>query len=150
MPASKEITYTGRVVDNKKQAPILGAKVKFVYPGNAIISYTDIEGIFQLKFNFHSNESIHGKLTVEASGYKTYYSSMKISPQPRDLGDIKLLEPHDIKLLNSNSETDIFIPIPVIATILAGLFAIAILAMQTSNSKFPVRKHNDSINIYQP
>jgi hypothetical protein len=148
MSASKEITYTGRIVDNKKQAPILGAKVKFVYPGNAIISYTDIEGIFQLKINFSSKESIYGKLIVEANGYKTYYSSMKISPQPRDLGDIKLLEPHDIKLFNS--DTDIFIPIPVIATILAGLFAIAIIAMQTSNSKFPVRQHKNSINIYQP
>ncbi|MFQ4144611.1 carboxypeptidase-like regulatory domain-containing protein [Chlorogloeopsis sp. ULAP02] len=150
MPKPQTITYTGRIVDNKKQAPILGAKVTFVSQGNSIVCYTDIEGIYQLEINTNKSDSIHAKLTIEANGYKTYYSSIKVSPKQKDLGDIKLLEHHEIKVINSYPETDTFIPIPIIATILAGLFMITILALQTSNSKTPVNKRNDSINIYQP
>ncbi len=92
MQKNRGLNFLGRVVDQQKQAPISGAKVLLNFPGTPPVVYTDLEGIYRFTVKPHSNSSIQGKITIEAKGYRSYESSIKLLPDKKDLGDIRLLK----------------------------------------------------------
>lgn len=99
MSEKQKINYIGRVIDDRKQAPIRAAKVTFdINDGNSVISYTDLEGIYRFSANPDNQGIIEGQITVEANGYQIYKSSIKLSAEQRDFGDITLVK-------GSSSET---------------------------------------------
>ncbi|RAM51345.1 MAG: hypothetical protein C6Y22_13480 [Hapalosiphonaceae cyanobacterium JJU2] len=102
MSKHQTITFLGRVIDQKKQAPISRAKVLLTYPGNSVITYTDLEGIYRLTINFNNNDSLQAQLSIQANGYKNYNSSIKLSPKQKDLGDVRLVEPNSNLSSSSN------------------------------------------------
>ncbi|MCP6763168.1 MAG: hypothetical protein NHB32_31320 [Fischerella sp. CENA71] len=103
MSKHQTITFLGRVIDQKKQAPISRAKVLLTYAGNSVITYTDLEGIYRLTINFNNSDSWQAQLSIQANGYKSYNSSIKLSPKQKDLGDVRLVEVNS----NLNSSSNI-------------------------------------------
>ncbi|MGJ5675964.1 MAG: carboxypeptidase-like regulatory domain-containing protein [Nostochopsis sp.] len=103
MSKHQTITFLGRVIDQKKQAPISRAKVLLTYAGNSVITYTDLEGIYRLTINFNNSNSLQAQLSIQANGYKNYNSSIKLSSKQKDLGDVRLVEPNS----NLNSSSNI-------------------------------------------
>ncbi len=85
----QEITYIGRIIDNKKQAPISGAKVLLKGDGISIYTYTDIEGIYRFRI-IPGSRGMDATITVETKGYSPYSRSVYLSSQDQDLGDIKI------------------------------------------------------------
>lgn len=159
-----QIIYLGRIVDQKRQAPIAGAKVSLKCGGNSFVNYTDIEGIYRFAVN-SSNNNIQAQLIIEANGYKIYNSMVKLSPKQKDLGDIKLFELNSTQHYHTSSspsspstpstpsrypQTENNIPLPIIITLIAALCMMTLIAIQTSFQKTPTNRRNDSINIYQP
>ncbi|TBR60749.1 hypothetical protein B4U84_07855 [Westiellopsis prolifica IICB1] len=102
MSKHQTITFLGRVIDQKKQAPISRAKILLTYPGNSVITYTDLEGIYRLTINFNNSDSLQSQLSIQANGYKNYNSSIKLSPKQKDLGDVRLVEPNSNLSSSSN------------------------------------------------
>jgi hypothetical protein len=90
MQKNHEMNFIGRVVDQRKYAPISGVKVLLNIPGAPPVVYTDLEGIYRFTVKSDS-DSINGQITIEAKGYRSYNSSIKLLPDKRDLGDIRLL-----------------------------------------------------------
>jgi hypothetical protein len=91
---NQEIHYLGRVLDREKQAPISGTKVLINLPGYSRVVYSDLEGIYRFQVPFDDNNVLEGEITIEAKDYKTYYSFIRLYPDERDLGDIRLILPH--------------------------------------------------------
>ncbi|MFB2768893.1 hypothetical protein ACE1AT_06305 [Pelatocladus sp. BLCC-F211] len=102
MSKHQTITFLGRVIDQKKQAPISRAKVLLTYAGNSVITYTDLEGIYRLTINFNNSNSLQAQLSIQANGYKNYNSSIKLSSKQKDLGDVRLVEPNSNLSSSSN------------------------------------------------
>lgn len=88
------INYIGRVLDREKQAPISGAKVSMNLPGSSVVIYSDLEGIYKFQVPFDDSNVLEGEITIEAKGYKTYSSFIRLLPDDRDIGDIRLVYPH--------------------------------------------------------
>ena len=93
MSENQKKNYVGRIVDWSKQAPIRAAKVTFENnDGTSIVCYTDLEGIYRFSAKPDSNGVIQGQITVEANGYQTYKTSMKLSEDNKDFGDITIVQ----------------------------------------------------------
>jgi hypothetical protein len=90
------INYIGRVLDREKQAPISGAKVSMNLPGSSVVIYSDLEGIYKFQVPFDDSNVLEGEITIEAKGYKTYSSFITLLPDDRDIGDIRLVYPHNV------------------------------------------------------
>jgi hypothetical protein len=90
------INYIGRVLDREKQAPISGAKVSINLPGSSVVVYSDLEGIYKFQVPFDDSNVLEGEITIEAKGYKTYSSFIRLLPDDRDIGDIRLVYPHNV------------------------------------------------------
>ncbi|MEI2579229.1 carboxypeptidase-like regulatory domain-containing protein [Scytonema sp. PRP1] len=90
------INYIGRVLDREKQAPISGAKVSLNLPGYSVVVYSDLEGIYKFQVPFDDSNVLEGEITIEAKGYKTYSSFIRLLPDDRDIGDIRLVYPHNV------------------------------------------------------
>lgn len=85
----QETTFIGRIIDNKKQAPISGAKVFLKGDGMSIYTYTDIEGIYRFRV-IPGSKGMDATITIEAQGYSPYTQSVYLSSQEKDLGDFRL------------------------------------------------------------
>jgi hypothetical protein len=96
MPNHQDIHYIGRVLDREKQAPISGAKVSINLPGSSVVVYSDLEGIYKFQVPFDDSNVLEGEITIEAKGYKTYSSFIRLLPDDRDIGDIRLVYPHNV------------------------------------------------------
>jgi hypothetical protein len=96
MPNHQDIHYIGRVLDREKQAPISGAKVSINLPGSSVVVYSDLEGIYKFQVPFDDSNVLEGEITIEAKGYKTYSSFIRLLPDDRDIGDIRLVSPHNV------------------------------------------------------
>ena len=94
------INYIGRVLDREKQAPISGAKVSINLPGSSVVVYSDLEGIYKFQVPFDDSNVLEGEITIEAKGYKTYSSFIRLLPDDRDIGDIRLVYPHNVSAHN--------------------------------------------------
>ena len=90
MSNNQEISFQGRVIDQKKQAPLSRIKVSLDFSGAPPVVYTDLEGIYKFKVNFRDSSTIKGQLTIQAKGYETHNSRIELSPKHKDLGDIQL------------------------------------------------------------
>jgi hypothetical protein len=145
MSNKKEITLIGRVIDQKKQAPISGAKVSLNFPNSSYVVYTDLEGIYIFTLNFGDYDFLQGQIKIEANGYSNYNSFIQLSPAHKDIGDIQLVYP-------DTEMSDISLPIVLaflisIAVILTALF---IPLLQKSPQERPVKIRNSLINISRP
>ena len=166
MSQSPSIGYTGRVIDQQRQAPISGAKVSFNSEEIAVFTYTDIEGIYRLFINSTDTNNLQGELTVEAEGYRNYESSIDLSPEQTELGDIRLLgvdEEYSESESDSDSDSDSdsnsdswlewdvdnsnLFPIIVMATI--ALFTIVILILNSTPRRNPEYRPDDSPRYFQ-
>jgi len=105
MQKNQGINFLGRVVDQQKQAPISGAKVLLNFSGAPPVVYTDLEGIYRFTVKPNSNSSLQGQITIEAKGYRSHESSIKLLPDKRDLGDIRLLQ-SDSEVMTPTSSTE--------------------------------------------
>ncbi|MCX7592239.1 MAG: carboxypeptidase-like regulatory domain-containing protein [Fischerella sp.] len=159
MSNHQTITYLGRVLDQKKHAPISGAKVSLTYEGNLVSTYTDLEGIYRLNVNFNNSNSLQGRLSIQASGYKSYNSFIRLSPKQKDLGDVLLVEPssnlHSYSNIGSSSnfssqsQTENLIPLPIIIAIMIVMFLIMAIAIKPSPPKSPTNRRSTASNIYK-
>ncbi|MBR8835379.1 MAG: hypothetical protein DSM106950_15465 [Stigonema ocellatum SAG 48.90 = DSM 106950] len=93
MQKNQGIHFLGRVLDQDKQAPISGAKILLNFPGAPPFVYTDFEGIYRFTVKFDGSDSFDGQLTIESKKYITYKAIIKLLPDNRDLGDIRLITP---------------------------------------------------------
>ncbi|EHC15051.1 hypothetical protein CEN48_20880 [Fischerella thermalis CCMEE 5282] len=162
MSKHQTITYLGRVIDQKKQAPISRAKVLLTYEGNTLITYTDLEGIYRLTINFNNSNSLQAQLSIQANGYKSYNSLIKLSPKQKDLGDIRLVDINSNLSSSSNlksSETvssslsstsleNSFVPLPIIIAIMMVMFLMMAIAFKPSPQKTPGNRHDTVSYIY--
>ncbi|WP_016868750.1 MULTISPECIES: hypothetical protein [Fischerella] len=162
MSKHQTITYLGRVLDQKKQAPISRAKVLLTYEGNTVITYTDLEGIYRLIVNFNNSNSLQAQLSIQANGYKNYNSFMKLSPKQKDLGDIRLVDINSnlssssnlkssetvSSSLTSKSPENSFVPLPIIIAIMMVMFFMMAIAFKPSPQKSPVNRRNTVSHIY--
>lgn len=93
MSENQKKNYVGRIVDWSKQAPIRAAKVIFEnHDATSIVCYTDLEGIYRFSAKPDSNGVIQGQITVEANGYQTYKTSIKLPGDKKDFGDITIVQ----------------------------------------------------------
>jgi hypothetical protein len=133
MQKNHDISFLGRVVDQQKHAPISGAKVSLNIPGAPPLIYTDLEGIYRFTIKSKNMSSLQGQLTIEAKGYRSYHSFIKLLPDNRDLGDIRLLSTNpEIKTSTKSTEipADSSIMALILLTIMAGLIIIVAVATQ--------------------
>ncbi len=162
MSKHQTITFLGRVIDQKKQAPISRAKVLLTYAGNSVITYTDLEGIYRLTINFNNSNYLQAQLSIQANGYKNYNSSVKLSPKQKDLGDVRLVEPNSSLSSSSNikssysssssnklstssssqSQENSFVPLPIIIALMMVMFLMMAIAFKPSPQKNPVNRRN--------
>jgi ATP-dependent Zn protease len=169
MSKHQTITYLGRVLDQKKQAPISRAKVLLTYEGNSVITYTDLEGIYRLTINFNNSNSLQAQLSIQANSYKNYNSLIKLSPKQKDLGDVRLVDINsnfnsssNIKSsssssssydssskLNSQPQENSFIPLPIIIVIMMVMFFMIAIAFKPSSQRNPVNRRNTLSNLYR-
>ncbi|MBW4627489.1 MAG: hypothetical protein KME49_18800 [Brasilonema octagenarum HA4186-MV1] len=145
---NQEIHYLGRVLDREKQAPISGAKVLINLSGYSCVVYSDLEGIYHFKVPFDNHNVFEGEITIEAKGYKTYYSFMRLYPDERDLGDIRLVYPHSHQEQEKNDN---------LLTIIAGIMIVLALIVaaltlpppqETPPQETPDTRINLQQNIY--
>ena len=162
MSKHQTITYLGRVIDQKKQAPISRAKVLLTYEGNTLITYTDLEGIYRLTINFNNSNSLQAQLSIQANGYKSYNSLIKLSQKQKDLGDIRLVDINSNLSSSSNlksSETvssslsstsleNSFVPLPIIIAIMMVMFLMMAIAFKPSPQKTPGNRRDTVSYIY--
>ncbi|WP_315787834.1 hypothetical protein [Fischerella sp. JS2] len=164
MSKHQTITYLGRVLDQKKQAPISRAKVLLTYAGNSVITYTDLEGIYRLKINFNNSNSLEAQLSIQANSYKNYNSFIKLSPNQKDLGDIRLVDinshlssssnlksnsnSHSSSKLSSQFQENSFVPLPIIIAIMMVMFLMMAIAFKPSPQKIPVNRRSTVSHIY--
>ncbi|MBW4511939.1 MAG: hypothetical protein KME64_36375 [Scytonematopsis contorta HA4267-MV1] len=93
MSKNEKVHYIGRVLDRKNQAPIKDARISVNSDFFSVVTQTDLEGIFRFTVNSDSKENILGRVIIEAKGYPTYTSQLKLIPNQKDLGDIRLGNP---------------------------------------------------------
>ncbi|GAB1544274.1 hypothetical protein NUACC21_69500 [Scytonema sp. NUACC21] len=129
-----KVNYIGRILDTEKQAPINGAKVSIGLPGEELVVYTDLEGIYKFPIDFGNCSVLEGEIKIEAKGYKTYSAFIRLSPQNKDLGDIRLVYPHHQESgkggeNSENSEdSENNIALPIVAAIMV-VFALIVAAL---------------------
>ena len=128
------ITYTGRVIDQRRQAPISGARVYLKLEDTTVFSYTDIEGIYQLSIYSGYYAIQQGELSVTAKGYTNYKSSIKLSLQKKELGDIRLTE------LNTDINSSYLFPVLIGATIV--LLIMTMIILNSTQKKIPENPRN--------
>ena len=136
MSQSASITYTGRVIDQRRQAPICGARVSLTSDNVTIFTYTDIEGIYRLVIYSRDTNIQRGELSIEAEGYRNYKSFIELSPQHTELRDIRLTE------VNADTNDSYLFPIVIGATV--ALFVIAILILNSARQDPRYRRNNPS------
>lgn len=123
MPNHQEIHYLGRVLDREKQAPISGAKILINLPGYSRVVYSDLEGIYKFQVPFGDSNVLEGEITIEAKGYKTYYSFIRLFYDQRDLGDIQLVSPHFQETENHENNQNLLTLVAAIMIVLALIVA---------------------------
>lgn len=128
------MTYTGRVIDQRRQAPISGARVYLKLEDTTVFSYTDIEGIYQLLIYSGYYAIQQGELSVTAKGYINYKSSIKLSLQKKELGDIRLTE------LNTDINSSYLFPVLIGATII--LLIMTMIILNSTPKKIPENPRN--------
>ena len=128
------MTYTGRVIDQRRQAPISGARVYLKLEDTTVFSYTDIEGIYQLLIYSGYYAIQQGELSVTAKGYINYKSSIKLSLQKKELGDIRLTE------LNTDINSSYLFPVLIGATIV--LLIMTMIILNSTQKKIPENPRN--------
>ena len=128
------IAYTGRVIDQGRQAPISGARVYLKLDDTTVFSYTDIEGIYQLVIYSRYTAIQQGELSITAKGYINYRSSIKLSLQQKELGDICLAE------LNTDINSSYLFPVLIGATI--ALIIITMIILNSTPKKVPEYPRN--------
>lgn len=151
MSQSPSISYTGRIIDQRRQAPISGARVSFKSEEISIFTYTDIEGIYRLFINSTDTNTLKGELTIEAEGYRNYQSSIHLSSQQTELGDIRLLGLNEEYInpwltWNAEENSNLF-PIVIVATI--ALFTIAIIILNAAPRRNPEYRRNVPPRYFQ-
>ncbi len=151
MSQSPSISYTGRIIDQRRQAPISGARVSFKSEEISIFTYTDIEGIYRLFINSTDTNTLEGELTIEAEGYRNYQSSIQLSPQQTELGDIRLLGLNEEYInpwltWNGEENSNLF-PIVIVATV--ALFTIAIIILNAAPRRNPEYRRNVPPRYFQ-
>ncbi|MDJ0734305.1 MAG: carboxypeptidase-like regulatory domain-containing protein [Nostocaceae cyanobacterium] len=135
MTRNPQVNYIGRVIDQYRQAPISRAKITLTLnDATPIVTYTDLEGIYRFTVNYRERSSIQGTLTIEADGYRIYESSIRLSPDKNDLGDIRLLD--------ENAPLTDTIPTSIIIAVIMGFIIIALLLLKSSSPK----KNNNQQN----
>lgn len=113
---STEMQYVGRVIDAGTLLPISGAKVTLDLQGVPPVVYTDSEGVYQ--FNLLINNTVSGRIKVDAQGYVSYTRNISLSPDLNQIEDIRLLgitpviisETSSVIIVNTNTE----IPTPTL------------------------------------
>jgi hypothetical protein len=74
------ITAAGKVIDAITSNPVVNADVKFILPGNVIVTaQTDANGDFQADLGTH-NDTINVMVQVSAAGYTTFNEGGPIEP----------------------------------------------------------------------
>ncbi|BAY48516.1 hypothetical protein SAMD00079811_61410 [Scytonema sp. HK-05] len=159
------INYIGRVLDKEKQAPISGAKVSINLPGSSVVVYSDLEGIYKFQVPFDDSNVLEGEITIEAKGYKTYSSFIRLLPDDRDIGDIPLVSPHNVSPHNvspHNVSPHNVHPhaqevenqdnlLPIIAAIMVVLaLIVAALTLPPPQETPPPETPDNLINLQQP
>ena len=144
MPNHQEIHYIGRVLDKEKQAPLSGAKITIHVPGSSVIVYSDLEGIYKFKVPFDDNSVVEGEITIEATGYKSYYSFIRLLPSQRDIGDIKLVYPHYPEVENNDNLLPFFAAIMVILALI-----VTALTLPPPQEMPPLETPDNRINLQQ-
>ena len=148
------INYIGRVLDREKQAPISGAKVSINLPGSSVVVYSDLEGIYKFQVPFDDSNVLEGEITIEAKGYKTYSSFIRLLPDDRDIGDIRLVyphnvsphnvSPHDQEVENQDNLLPIFAAIMVVLALI-----VAALTLPPPQETPPLEIPDNRINLQQ-
>lgn len=149
MSKKNVINYIGRVIDYRKEAPIRGAKVSLKTDDISLTSYTDLEGIYKFQISPDKCKNVRAEIIVEASGSKSYRSSINLAPDKKDLGDIRLGAPDNQQtILQSNqqssqqssrqSKSNKSDLTPVIAVIIIAFFILLSLALRSSPRRSPV------------
>ena len=148
------INYIGRVLDREKQAPISGAKVSMNLPGSSVVVYSDLEGIYKFQVPFDDSNVLEGEITIEAKGYKTYSSFIRLLPDDRDIGDIRLVyphnvsphnvSPHDQEVENQDNLLPIFAAIMVVLALI-----VAALTLPPPQETPPLEMPDNRINLQQ-
>ena len=148
------INYIGRVLDREKQAPISGAKVSMNLPGSSVVIYSDLEGIYKFQVPFDDSNVLEGEITIEAKGYKTYSSFIRLLPDDRDIGDIRLVyphnvsphnvSPHDQEVENQDNLLPIFAAIMVVLALI-----VAALTLPPPQETPPLEIPDNRINLQQ-
>jgi hypothetical protein len=146
------MNYIGRVLDREKQAPISGAKVSINLPGEQIIAFTDLEGIYKFPLEFGNSNILEGEIIIEAKGYKTYSAFLRLSPEHRDLGDIRLVYPHAVssQLIYSPSrasENNVILPLLVAIMVIFALI-IAALTLPPPQKTEPPENQDNLLNFH--
>ncbi|NMG05893.1 carboxypeptidase-like regulatory domain-containing protein [Brasilonema sp. UFV-L1] len=145
MPNYQEIHYLGRVIDREKQAPISGAKISIHLLGSSRVVYSDLEGIYNFEVPFGDHSVREGEITIEAKGYKTYRSFIRLLPDDTDIGDIRLVDSHDQEAESSENL------ITIIATIVIVLaLIVAALNLPTPQETPPLETPDNRINLQKP
>lgn len=142
MPNHQEIHYIGRVLDKEKQAPLSGAKITINVPGSSVVVYSDLEGIYKFKVPFDDSSVVEGEITIEATGYKSYYSFIRFLPSERDIGDIKLVYPHYQEIENNDNLLPIFAAIMVILALI-----VTALTLPPPQEMPPLETPDNRINL---
>jgi hypothetical protein len=153
MAKQTAISYIGRVIDYRKQAPISGAKVSFTAENNSLVTYTDLEGIYRFIVKPGDNKVLQGQIVVDAKGYPLYNSLIRLSTERKDLGDIRLGK-------NSNSSSSTYRSTSgskeensnltvVIAIIVICFFTILAISLKSTPRREPVNQDDQEfLNRY--
>ncbi len=148
------INYIGRVLDREKQAPISGAKVSINLPGSSVVVYSDLEGIYKFQVPFDDSNVLEGEITIEAKGYKTYSSFIRLLPDDRDIGDIRLVSPHNVSPHNVSphdqevENQDNLLPIFAAIMVVLALI-VAALTLPPPQETPPLEIPDNRINLQQ-
>ncbi|KAB8320689.1 carboxypeptidase-like regulatory domain-containing protein [Tolypothrix campylonemoides VB511288] len=148
------INYIGRVLDREKQAPISGAKVSINLPGSLLVVYSDLEGIYKFQVPFDDRNVLEGEITIEAKGYKTYSSFIRLLPDDRDIGDIRLVYPHYVSPHNVQPHAqevenqDNLLPILAAIMVVLALI-VAALTLPPPQETPPLETPDNLINLQQ-
>ncbi len=155
-----KVNYIGRILDREKHAPVSGAKISIGLPGKELIVYTDLEGIYKFPVDFGNYSVLEGEIKVEAKNYKSYSAFLRLSPENKDLGDIRLIYPHhqesDRKLQTSvssassvSSENNIALPL-VAAIMVVFALIVAAMTLPSSQENQPQEIPENTINLQAP
>ncbi|MBW4633315.1 MAG: hypothetical protein KME30_15890 [Iphinoe sp. HA4291-MV1] len=148
MPNNQEIHYLGRVLDREKQAPISGAKISIHLSSYSRIVYSDLEGIYKFQVPFDNSSVLEGEIKIEADGYKTYHSSIRLLPNERDFGDIRLLSSLVSSYYQNAENHDNLLPIIAAIMIVLALI-VAALTLPPPQETPPLETPDTRINLQQ-